>query len=129
MPHPRKVVIIQHIDLDCEVVEGKTGHIQGGCVGQAGIVPEDDAPMASARAESGDCKDPGIADVCSLQHDKQSSLTSCDPLNLDPCAMGLKPPSIQQLALWAAVLAMQQGKKRPQRTRRSSGIHGKEKMV
>ena len=74
--HPWQVVVIQHIHLDGEVVEGQAGHIQRGGVGHGGIVPEEDSSMARPGAEASDCQDVRVADVHPL-HMHTCLITYC----------------------------------------------------
>ena len=65
--HSRQVVVIQYVDLDGEIVVRQVGDVERGCVGHAGVVPEDDPSMARPGAETRHCQDLGVTDVRFLQ--------------------------------------------------------------
>jgi hypothetical protein len=57
------MVVVEHVDLDSEIIVGEAGDVEGGGVGQCGVVPKDDASVAGAGAESSDGQDVGVANV------------------------------------------------------------------
>ena len=69
------MIVVQHIDLDGEIVVGQGGDIEGGGVGGGSIVPQNDASVAGARAEACHRQDVGVTDVGTLQAQKGRSKT------------------------------------------------------